>query len=302
VIDWAAAFNLDPRMPPVSQHRYPDGLRFAFAGATAILAAVTLLFAGLVVGVPWWQLRLLSLACGSLTGWGVMHGLGWTARVRETLSTTPRGLVVRSGATTRMIEWTQVAALRSRNVAAELRVLGAGGQILACIGYYLQGFDALRDEILANVRLPAATRFRSSRAPVAGVLAASMIPALLALGGMVDGDPQAWIPVIVWAALLYFCTTFWWTARIGPGGIEVRRLFRTVRVSFADVAAIALRNTVASGTQRNDQVCIVLRDGRSIDLGHAGHDTLALYASLNAAHRAYRLAAPPAAHAAIARP
>lgn len=287
--------------PVPGPHRYPDGLRVVFGVTTAIMAAVTLLFVWMVMDLPWWQLRVMSLACGAVTGWGVMHCVGWMARVRETLAATPRGLLVTHGGTQRLIEWNRITALRSRDTAAELRALGAGGQILACIGYHVTGFDALRDEIVASVRLPAGTRFRSSRLSVSIAFGFAAVAALFLVGAVLSGG-RGVIAGPIMAALLYVAASLWWTIRIGPDGFEIRRPFQRVRVPFSIVQGISLGAVNGQHEVRRSVVTIERRGEKPIVLRNPGHDAIALYLSLRAAHRAYHLAAPAPTPPSIARP
>jgi len=285
----------------MSHYRYPPDTPTATGCAAALFGALSLLFAALVVAFPVWLGRAAFLAPLTFTGWGVLHFAGWMRHARESFETTARGLVVHRGATARLIEWNRIAALRPRDLAGELRVLGRGGETLACIGYRLNGFAGLRKEILAHVKLPAAARHRASLVPVVAVLGVTALLARFAVEWVRDGGVPV-ISVILIAALLYLGASSWWSVRIGGDGIEVRRFPRSVTVPFAAIRTVTLRTVPVQLGASYDVVSIELKEGKPIEIRYAGGGAAALYSSLAAAFHAHRLAAPAATPAALARP
>lgn len=284
----------------MSHYRYPTGTPSTTGCAAALFGALSLLFAALVVAFPVWLGRAAFLAPLTFTGWGVLHFAGWMRHARESFETTAQGLVVRRGTTERLIEWNRIAALRPRDLAGELRVLGHGGETLACIGYRLDGFGGLRKEILAHVKLPIAARHRASLVPVVALLGFAALLALFVVEWVRDGGVPVF-PVILIAALLYLGASSWWSVRIGADGIEVRRFGRSVRVPFTAIRQVSLRTVPGRLDARYDVVSIETIEGEPIEIRYVGGRAAALYASLAAAHQAHRLAAPAPAQAAIAR-
>lgn len=284
----------------MSHYRYPSGTPSATGCAAGMFGALSLLFAALVVAFPVWLGRAAFLAPLTFTGWGLLHFAGWMRHAREWFETTAQGLVVHHGTTARLIEWTRIARLRPRDLAGELRVLGPGGETLACIGYRLDGFAGLRDEILAHVKLPAVARHHASLVPVLALLGFAALPARFVVEWVREGGVPV-ISVILIAALLYLAARSWWSVRIGGDAIEVRRFPRSVRVPFAAIRQVSLRTVPVQLDASYDVVSIETNEGKPIEIRYAGGGAAALYASLAAAHQAHRLAAAAPTPAAIAR-
>lgn len=275
----------------MSHYRYPPDTLSDTGCAAALFGALSLLFAALVVAFPVWLGRAAFLAPLTFTGWGLLHFAGWMGRTREWFETTAQGLVVHHGTTARLVEWNRIAALRPRDLAGELRVLGHDGETLASIGYPLNEFAELREEILAHVKLPTAARHHASLVPLVAVLAFAALVARFAVESVMDGGVPV-IPVILVAALLYLGASSWWSVRIGGDGIEVRRFPGSVRVPFAAIRTVTLRTVPGRLGASYDEVCIETNDGTPVEIRYAGGRATALYTSLAAAHQAYRLAVP----------
>lgn len=282
----------------MSQYRYTPNTPLTTGCAILLFGALSLLFAALVVAIPVWLGRAAFLVPLTFTGWGLLHFAGWMRNARESFETTARGLVVHRGTTARLIEWDQIAALRPRDLAGELRVLGHARETLACIGYRLDGFAGLREEILAHVKLPAASRHRASLVPVAVLLGIAALLAVFAVEWVRDGGVPVMTMILI-AALLYLAASSWWSVRIGGDGIDVRRFPRSVHVPFAAIRQVSLRTVPAQLGASYDVVCIETDGGKPIEIRYPGGGAAALYASLAAAHQAHRLPAPAPTPAAI---
>lgn len=196
----------------------------------------------------------------------------------------PIGLAKSQG----LVRWGSIYTIRERPVLQRLDLLGAGGNLLIKVEYQLTGFDTLRSWIVDHARPPGnLLKLPAVHAKPAWHHAfnvASMVGFAL-LGWYVGGNGNTMIGyggmtfVVLLIAHEYLTTI--WKLELSPDHLTAHTPWARRRLDYADIAAVRLADTFASGN-RHPAVLVIPKHGKPVTLQKLGVASADLYRTLSA--------------------